>query len=31
MAYDDKLKRDDALILALARGLTVRQAAQKRV
>ncbi len=27
MADDDKLKRDDALVLALACGLTVRQAA----
>ena len=29
MAHDDKLKRDDGLVLALARGLTVRQAAQE--
>ena len=27
MADDDRLKRDDGLVLALARGLTVRQAA----
>ncbi len=27
MAHNGKLKRDDALVLALARGLTVRQAA----
>ena len=29
MADDDKLKRNDALVLGLARGLTVRQAAQE--
>jgi len=29
MADDDKLKRDDGLVLALARGLTVRQAAEE--
>jgi len=29
MADDDKLKRDDALVFAVARGLTVRQAAEE--
>ena len=29
MARNGKLKRDDALVLALARGLTVRQAARE--
>ena len=29
MAHDDKLKRDDGLVLAVARGLTVRHAAEE--